>query len=37
VLRALRSPRQQQLMNRTFGALFIGAAALLASVRRAPI
>jgi len=37
VLRALRSPRQQRLMNRTFGALFIGAAALLASVRRAPI
>ncbi|MFZ3152701.1 homoserine/homoserine lactone efflux protein [Pseudomonas sp.] len=37
VLGALRSPRQQKLMNRTFGALFIGAAALLASVRRAPV
>lgn len=37
VLGALRSPRQQRLMNRTFGALFIGAAALLASVRRAPV
>lgn len=35
VLGALRSPRQQLLMNRTFGALFVGAAALLASVRRA--
>ncbi|WP_167146347.1 homoserine/homoserine lactone efflux protein [Pseudomonas sp. OTU750018] len=37
VLGALRSPRQQKLMNRTFGALFVGAAALLASVRRAPV
>ncbi len=35
VLRLLRTPRQQRLMNRTFGALFIGAAGLLASVRRA--
>jgi len=34
VLRLLRTPRQQRLMNRTFGALFIGAAGLLASVRR---
>ncbi|MBM7063248.1 homoserine/homoserine lactone efflux protein [Pseudomonas sp. UL073] len=35
VLRALRSPRQQRLMNRTFAGLFVGAAALLATVRRA--
>ncbi|TXH92812.1 MAG: threonine transporter RhtB [Pseudomonas sp.] len=35
VLRALRSPRQQRLLNRTFGGLFIAAAALLATVRRA--
>ncbi|PTQ68795.1 homoserine/homoserine lactone efflux protein [Pseudomonas sp. GV071] len=34
VLRLLRTPRQQRLMNRTFGALFVGAAALLANVRR---
>ena|SRR6218665_1551569 len=34
VLRLLRTPRQQRLMNRTFGGLFIGAAGLLASVRR---
>ncbi|SDI25515.1 LysE family transporter [Pseudomonas panipatensis] len=37
VLRALRSPRQQTLMNRTFATLFVGAAALLATVRRAPL
>ncbi|UTW09734.1 homoserine/homoserine lactone efflux protein [Pseudomonas benzenivorans] len=36
VLRLLRTPRQQRLMNRCFGALFIGAAALLATVRRGP-
>lgn len=36
VLRVLRTPRQQRLMNRTFAALFVGAAALLATVRRAP-
>jgi homoserine/homoserine lactone efflux protein len=36
VLRVLRSPRQQRLMNRCFGVLFVGAAALLATVRRAP-
>ncbi|HLV17405.1 MAG TPA: LysE family transporter [Pseudomonas sp.] len=36
VLRLLRSPRQQKLLNRTFGALFMAAAALLATVRRAP-
>ena len=35
VLRALRTPRQQRLMNRTFAGLFVGAAALLASVHRA--
>ena len=35
VLGALRSPRQQRLLNRTFGGLFVGAAALLATVRRA--
>ena len=35
VLRSLRSPRQQRLLNRSFGALFMGAAGLLASVRRA--
>ncbi|WP_068825086.1 LysE family transporter [Pseudomonas sp. BMS12] len=35
VLRALRSPRQQRLLNRTFGGLFVAAAALLAMVRRA--
>ncbi len=36
VLRALRSPRQQRLLNRTFGGLFMAAAALLAMVRRTP-
>ena len=36
VLTLLRSPRQQRLLNRTFGALFMAAAALLATVRRAP-
>lgn len=36
VLRLLRSPRQQRLLNRTFGVLFMAAAALLATVRRAP-
>ena len=35
VLRSLRSPRQQRLLNRSFGVLFMGAAGLLASVRRA--
>jgi len=34
VLRLLRSPRQQKLMNRTFAGLFAGAAALLTLVRR---
>ncbi|GLZ85048.1 homoserine/homoserine lactone efflux protein [Pseudomonas sp. BN414] len=37
VLRLLRSPRQQRVMNRSFAALFVGAAALLATVRRAPV
>lgn len=36
VLRVLRTPRQQRIMNRTFATLFVGAAALLATVRRAP-
>ncbi|NQD93664.1 homoserine/homoserine lactone efflux protein [Pseudomonas sp. CrR25] len=36
VLRLLRTPRQQRLMNRSFATLFVGAAALLATVRRAP-
>ncbi|MCY1292110.1 Homoserine/homoserine lactone efflux protein [compost metagenome] len=35
LLRALRSPRQQRILNRTFAGLFVGAAALLATVRRA--
>lgn len=35
VLRRLREPRQQRLMNKTFGGLFMVAAALLATVRRA--
>ncbi|HRP95117.1 MAG TPA: LysE family transporter [Rhodocyclaceae bacterium] len=37
VLRLLRTPRQQRVMNRSFAALFAGAAALLATVRRAPL
>jgi len=35
VLRLLRTPRQQRLVNRSFAAMFAGAAALLATVRRA--
>lgn len=35
VLRMLRSPRQQRVMNRTFAVLFVGAASLLATVSRA--
>lgn len=35
VLRLLRTPRQQRVMNRAFASLFVGAAALLATVRRA--
>ena len=37
VLRLLRTPRQQRLMNRSFAVLFVGAAGLLATVRRAPV
>lgn len=37
VLRLLRTPRQQRLLNRSFAALFIGAAGLLALVRRTPV
>ncbi len=35
VLRLLCTPRQQRLVNRSFAAMFAGAAALLATVRRA--
>ncbi|MGM3389517.1 LysE family transporter [Stutzerimonas stutzeri] len=35
VLRLLRTPRQQRLVNRSFATLFAGAAALLATVQRA--
>lgn len=37
VLRLLRTPVQQRRMNRTFAGLFIGAATLLATIRRAPV
>ena len=37
VLRLLRTPRQQRLMNRSFAVLFVGAAGLLATVRRAVV
>lgn len=37
VLRLLRSPRQQQRLNRTFAGLFVGAATFLATLRRAPL
>ncbi|MBA1202219.1 LysE family transporter [Pseudomonas capeferrum] len=37
VLRLLRTPRQQLRMNRTFAGLFIGAATLLATLRRTPV
>ncbi|MCQ4348796.1 LysE family transporter [Pseudomonas stutzeri] len=36
VLRLLRTPRQQRLLNRSFASLFMAAAGLLALVRRAP-
>lgn len=36
VLRLLRTPRQQRLLNRSFAVLFLAAAGLLALVRRAP-
>ena len=35
VLRLLREPHQQRLLNRSFGGMFVGAAVLLATVRRA--
>ncbi|PAU53970.1 threonine transporter RhtB [Pseudomonas sp. PIC25] len=37
VLSLLHTPRQQRMVNRTFAGLFVGAAALLASVRRVPV
>ncbi|MEH6672275.1 LysE family transporter [Halopseudomonas sp.] len=37
VLRLLSSPRQQRMLNRIFAGLFGGAAALLATVRRASV
>jgi len=37
VLRMLRTPKQQQRLNRTFAGLFIGAATFLATLRRAPV
>jgi homoserine/homoserine lactone efflux protein len=37
VLRLLRTPKQQKRMNRTFAGLFIGAAAFMATLRRAPM
>lgn len=37
VLRLLHTPRQQRLVNRSFAAMFAGAAALLATVRRAAV
>lgn len=36
VLRLLRTPRQQRLLNRIFASLFVAAAGLLSLVRRAP-
>ena len=35
VLRLLRAPHHQRMLNRSFGGLFVGAALLLATVRRA--
>ena len=37
LLRLLRTPRQQRVLNRSFATLFVGAATLLASVRKAPL
>jgi homoserine/homoserine lactone efflux protein len=37
VLRLLRTPKQQRRMNRTFAGLFIGAAGLLATIRKAAV
>ncbi|MNN74405.1 Homoserine/homoserine lactone efflux protein [compost metagenome] len=36
VLRLLRTPRQQRLLNRTFASLFVAAVGLLALIRRTP-
>ncbi|MNR69239.1 Homoserine/homoserine lactone efflux protein [compost metagenome] len=35
VLRLLRTPKQQRRMNRAFAGMFIGAAGLLATIRKA--
>ena len=37
VLRLLRTPRQQRVVNRSFAAMFAGAAAVLATMRRAAV
>jgi len=37
VLRLLRTPRQQRMVNRSFAVMFAGAAGLLATVRRAVV
>ena len=37
VLRLLRTPKQQRRVNRTFAGLFVAAAGLLATLRRAPV
>ena len=37
VLRLLRTPKQQKRMNRTFAGLFIGAAAFMATLRKAVV
>ena len=37
VLRMLRTPKQQRRMNRTFAGLFIGAAAFMATLRKAAV
>jgi homoserine/homoserine lactone efflux protein len=37
VLRLLRTPKQQRRMNRTFAGLFIGAAGLLATIRKVSV
>lgn len=37
VLRLLREPQQQRLLNRSFAGLFVGAAGLLALVHRTPV
>ncbi|WP_346773300.1 LysE family transporter, partial [Pseudomonas viridiflava] len=34
VLRALKTPRQQRRLNRSFASLFVGAAAFLATLHR---